>query len=97
MYSPVGTVVFDALLIVENINDFATLEVNFDGNSVDYGPYSINSDSQIQGNPLITISLDEALNLNDDKVDYNFAIEYVAFTPTLLIRLVNIIIHEIGK
>ena len=97
MYSPIGTVVFQALLFVENINDFATLGVNFAGNPDDYGPYSINSDSQIQTNPLITITLDEALDLNDDKVDYNFAIQYVAITPTILIHSVNVIIHENGK
>ena len=102
VYSPVGTVVFEALLIVENINGFDSLGVNFVGNLVDYGPYSINGldvdhESLIQTNPLLTISLDETLDVNDDKVDYNFAIQYVAVTSTIYNDLVNIILHEIGK
>ena len=103
MYSPVGTVVFEALLIAENISAFATLGVNFAGSPVDYGPYSINGldgDSLIRTNPLLTISLNETLDVNDDKVTYNFVLQYVAVTlssATIHNDLVNIILHEIGK
>ena len=43
VYSPVGTVVFEALLIAENsINDFVLVIANFAGAETEFGPYSIN-------------------------------------------------------
>ena len=107
VHSPVGTVVFEALLTVENVGQFHML-VNFAGVSVDYGPYSINGiDTQVffpfpvPTNSPLTIALDETLNATDNKANYNFTIHYNAdnFNEAVpdYIGLVNVILHEIGK
>ena len=105
VYSPVGTVVFEALLVAENINDLLTIAVNFAGASTEFGPYSINEmdtedtfDVPITSNPLLTIRLDETLDPNDDQVEYTFTIDYVAAGFTRIrSQSVDVILHEIGK
>ena len=93
VYSPVGTVVFDALLIVENITAFMRITVSISG-----------TDSQItfdmpRANPLLTITLSEVLNSDDENVDHVFIIHYnaVTFTGVEYANSVNVILHEIGK
>jgi len=105
VYSPVGTVVFEALLVAENINDLLTIAVNFAGAPTEFGPYSINEmdtevtfDVPIISNPLLTIRLDETLDPNDDQVEYTFTIDYVAAGFTRIrSQSVDVILHEIGK
>ena len=96
VYSTVGTVVFDALLIVENFDALVVITVSSSG----FPLYSINeADTQVvfelpRTNPLLTITLSEVLNLDDENVDYNFTIHYDAVIDT---GSVNVILHEIGK
>ena len=68
VHSSVGMVVFEALLIVENITDFVIIEVNFSGAPL----YSINEADTLAifgffptTNPLLTITLNEILNSDD--------------------------------
>ena len=102
MYSPNQTIVFKALLIAENINDFATIIVRFDGAVTEFGPYSINGmDTQIQldfptTNPLLTIRLNETLDPNDDQVNYEFRLTYFAAGVSTKSGLAMVILHEFG-
>ena len=96
---------FEALLVVENVNDSAIIIVHFAGASDDYGPYSINGmdttvtyEFPIETNPLLNITLDEVLDPNDRNIEYNFGIVYSAISFTAVyIDSVNVILHEIGK
>ena len=104
VYSSVGTVVFEALLIAEDISDFIVIIANFTGDMTSCDPFSINGmetevtfDGPIRTNPLLTITLNEALDLNDSIVDYSFTIDYSALAVDLFTGSVNIILHEIGK
>ena len=102
VHSSVGMVVFEALLIVENITDFVIIEVNFSGAPL----YSINEADTLAifgffptTNPLLTITLTENLNSDDENVDYYFTMHYSADTTTGVeyANSVNVILHEIGK
>ena len=105
VYSPVGTVVFEALLVTENLTELATLTANFRGNVDDYSHYSLNGmdetviiDLPFPSNPLITIALDESLEDNDDEITYEFGIDVAAFSLTGFRELrANVILHEISK
>ena len=104
VYSSVGTVVFEALLIAEDISDFVLIMANFAGDMTSFDPFSINEmetevrfDGPIRTNLLLTITLNEALDLNDSIVDYSFTINYSALAVDLFTGSVNIILHEIGK
>ena len=105
VYSPVGTVVFEALLVAEiDISNFVLIIVRFDGAQTDFGPYSINGmDTEVQFTPLITtaplltIRLDEALDPNDDEVDYTFRLNYFGAAVAATSGAVDVIIHEISK
>ena len=103
VYSPVGTVVFEALLIAENINNFFTISVTFDGDESQYGPFSINGASQVRfdipisTNPLLMITLDEHLNSTDQQLDYEFLLRYFALHEEEVVNTVNVILHEVGK
>ena len=106
VYSPVGAVVFEVLLIVEDISNFesGTIIVDLAGLASEYEPYAINGmerqvifDSPTE-NPLITISLRTALNPNDTQVIYLFRIDYVAFgTDDTISNMITVTLHEIGK
>jgi len=110
VYSPVGTVVFEAILIAENPGDLSIL-VRFAGSISEFGPYSINGESTtfstiLFGNPQMTttliITLDTELDPNDGQVAYEFAINYVAQgivsgMPVNKDAEVNVVLHEIGK
>ena len=104
MYSSVGTVVFEALLIAENFSDFAAIIAQFAGDMSNFGLFSINEmESQvifnfpIRTNPLLLITLNEALDPNDSIEDYSFTMNYIAVTGVAMEGSVNIILHEIGK
>ena len=103
VYSPVGTVVFNALIIAENINNFFTISVTFDGDESQYGPFSINGTSQVRfdfpisTNPLLMITLDELLNSTDQQLDYEFLLRYFALHDGEVENTVNVILHEVGK
>ena len=101
--SPIGTVVFEVLLIIENIIDFNfTIVANLTGQGS--SPYSINGMDVVvvlhppfRTNPLLMIALDEALDPNDDQVDYLFRIDYFAFSSVVKTGMMNVTLHEIGK
>ena len=102
VHSPVGTVVFEALLIVEDFNDLLIITATHSGPPL----YSINGagtqvvfDSSIRTNPLLMITLTEILNADDENVYYNFTIHYYAVTLTSDDHAdsVNVVLHEIGK
>ena len=107
VYSPIGTVVFYALLVAENINNFIDISVNFTGNQSQIGPYSINGMSgpaifmlPISANPLLTISLNETLKSTDEQEDYNFTMQYsgIQLEGTIIVSgSASIILHEISK
>ena len=99
--SSVGTVVFDALLVVENLTEFVIITVNLFGAPF----YSINdADAEVTfdlpiTNPLLTITLTEILNSDDENVDYTFTMHYSAVTDNGVeyANSINVILHEIGK
>ena len=106
MYSPAGTVVFEALIFAENASSLVTMRAAFSGTEADYGPYSINGMDTtaevlpIRSNNLLTIRIDDdgALDPNDNKTVYEFTINVSAVTPhngTTKLP-VNIILYEIG-
>jgi len=112
VYSPLGTVVFQAILIAENPGNLSILSVNFHGAVTEYGPYTINDapndpktsivtflQPSIEMNTLLTITLDEPLDPNNDQVNhYEFQLFYFAATNSIQITdEINIILHEIGK
>ena len=104
VYSSVGTVVFEALLIAEDISDLVLIIAIFAGDMTSFDPFSINGmetevrfDGPIRTNPLLTITLNEALDPNDSIVDYSFTINYISLTVGIMRGSVNIILHEIGK
>ena len=103
VFSPVGTVLFEAFLLVENRN-IRRVEVHLDGNPDSVDPFNCNQ-RQILKNILVTVSLDEALDPNDNSIDHNFNIDYAGFTSTIegthrnmvYNGSVNVILHEISK
>ena len=105
VYLPVGTVVFEALLITENLNELATLTANFRGSPEAYGPYSLNGmdetviiDLPFPSNPLLSIALDESLEDNDDEIIYDFGLDVAAFSLTGFSEFsANVILHKISK
>ena len=107
VYSPAGTVVFEALIFAENPNSLVTMGAAFSGTEADYGPYSINGMDvtaevfPIRSSNLLTIRIDDdgALDPNDDEAIYEFVINAFAVTPQLGTTelQVNVILHEIGK
>ena len=107
VYSPAGTVEFEALIFAENPSSLVVLGVAFGGTEADYGPYSINGMDitaevfPIRSNNLLTIRIDDdgALDPNDNKTVYEFIIRAFAVTlqhGTTELQ-VNVILHEIGK
>ena len=105
VYSPVGTAVLDALLIVEDLPDTVAVVVNLVGDDAD--SFVINGMNggltffpvETLENPLLSITLDETLDPNDENTDYNFMITYSATTTasTRYEGSINILLHEIGK
>ena len=105
VYSPNGTVVFEALLLVEDLSVITVIRVNFVGNVDNYYVNGMNTEVnffpiETLANPLLTVTLNGALDPNDNTTDYNFMIEYVADSATQTTDhtgVVNVILHEIGK
>ena len=104
VYSPVGTVVFEALLFVENPNNFTLIGVNFAGVETEYSPYSINGMNLAVGffsfrrTHSLTIALDEVLDLSDEEAVDEFRIDAVGFLQSGNIELrADVIIHEFGN
>ena len=104
VYSPVGTAVFDALIIIEDLPSTVIVVVKLVGGSADsFAVNGINRELTFLPvdtleNPLLTITLNETLDANDENTDYNFMITYFATSATLTHYedSVNIILHEIG-
>ena len=107
MYSPTGTVVFEAFIFAENPSSLVTLGAAFGGTEADYGRYSINGMDlsaeifPIRSNNLLTIRKDDdgALDPNDNKTVYEFAIRAFGATPQLGTTELQVktILHETGK
>ena len=107
VYSPTGTVVFEALLFAENSSSLITMGAAFGGTEADYGPYSINGMDvtteifPIRSNNLLRIRIDDdgALNPNDNEAVYEFTIRAFAVTSlgSTTVLLENVILHEISK
>ena len=96
VHSPIGSVVFEALLIVENMIDNSVTRVA--NNRDNYGPYSVNFIST--RSRILIVTVDEDLDPNDDTMDYYFNIGYELGTTTVLVIYkgsANVIFHEIGK
>ena len=101
----VGMAVFDALLIIEDLPNTITVVVKLVGD--DANSFAINGMNRVLTflpvdtleNPLLTITLNETLDANDENMDYNFMITYSAKTAasTQYGGSVNILLHEIGK
>ena len=110
VYSPVGTAVLDALLIVEDLPDTVAVVVNLVGDDADSFVINGMNGELMNGEltflpvdtleyPLLSITLDETLDPNDENTDYNFMITYSATTTasTRYEGSINILLHEIGK
>ena len=101
VFSPVGTVLFEVLLLVDNDN-IITIQAHLVGNPDSVDPFNCTK-SQILRNALVTVTLGEALDPNDDSLDHNFNIHYEASTSAIKgTRVmyngsVSVILHEIGK
>ena len=106
VYSPVGTVVFEALLLAEDISIFSAIHVNFSGNLNRFSPYSINGmdigvdfNFPIETNPVLTIAIRETLDPHDTNVIYPFTIYYIAYNSSAGLEIpgsTNVNLHEIG-
>ena len=101
VFSPVETVLFDVLLLAENLSDILKPVYSFDiGNNANIDdPFGIN---QIQMSA--SVILKRVLDPNDDRIDYNFNINFgVTILPneathdTVYTGSVSVILHEIGK
>lgn len=104
VHSRIGTFVFEALLFVENTNNFTSIVANFAGTETEYSPFSINGDNLaatffvIERDHLLRVTLDEILHLNDTEAIYEFRIDAVGFLQSGSIELrADVIIHEFGK
>ena len=99
VYSPVGTVVFGVLLIVENIN-ISTISVYLFGNVDNFAHNLI--PNEMQRNIPLPITVKKALDPNDNSMDYYFNINYTytshtESTPVVYKGSANVILHEIGE
>ena len=105
VYSPNGTVVFEALIFAENPNNIRIMSAAFRGSEVNHGPYSINGmDGSTEVNPirsnnLLTIRMNETLDPNDNEAVYEFILTAVAFNFQFVATelQVRVILNEIGK
>ena len=109
VYSPVGTIVFEVLLDVENFADTIAITVTLAGNADNFGHYSINGMNsmaefvflpvEMPANPLLTITLNGTLDPNDTNTDNNFMIVYTAnhALQSDISDSVNVILHEISE
>jgi len=109
VYSPIGTVVFEALLLVEMTDERGIVLVDFQdsagtGGVGDIEPFSINgmgnSDviSPVTGDVLITITTDELLNHTDTNVIYRFQVVSLAsIGSTTESEAADVILYEIGE
>ena len=103
--TPVGTAVFDALIIIEDLPNTITVVVNLVGSNAN--SFAINGMNRqltflpvdTLETPLLTITLNETLDANDENTDYNFMITYFATSATFTHYedSINVTLHEIGK
>ena len=91
--SSVGSVVFMALVIVEDVDDIFTIDSFFGG--------SVTQFSLTRSNvTLITITLNTALDPNDEEVMHTFsltAIVAVISSGATYSQVVNVLLYEKGK
>ena len=95
---------FEALLIVENVNDLLIATVNFIGSREEFAPFSLNrmGDSvafdAVETNLLLTVTVNHTLDPDDENVDYLFTMQHVVTGSGISkSESVNVILHEIGK
>ena len=106
VYTPIETVVFEALIIAEDANDLVLMGVNFGGSEADYGPFSINGmdvsltlQFPFSTNTLLTIATDQRLYPDDNEAVYEFSINVFAIDlgSARSESQVDVILHEFGK
>ena len=106
VYSPIGTVVFEILILFENPEDVLIVFVDFWGTIGEFRPYSINEMGQYSTfcdnftDGIITnVTLRQELDPGDENDIYQFEIYFLALGVDYLYfidHLVNVILHEIG-
>ena len=105
VYSPVGTVVFEALIFAENYINLVIMVATFSGSEPNYGRFSINGMNlsteivPVRSSNLLTIGIAESLDPEDNKVIYEFTIASFAVSSEIgsSESQTRVILHEIGK
>ena len=107
VYSPVGTVVFEALILVENPDDVSIVLVDFQAGYLstisDFEPFSINRMGNtgefylIFGNVVVTVTTDQILVPYDTRLIYQFQLSCIAVGTRAIEDIANIILYEIGE
>ena len=89
--SPVGSTVFEALVITENPGDIAVVDIFHERLPVQF--------SFTLSNMMSTITLNTALDPNDEVVLYKFTLTSIVVISSggTLNQVVNVILYEIGK
>ena len=106
MYSPVGTVVFEGLVLVENPDDVFIVLVDFQtsvGDIQNFEPFSINGMdnngvfSSITGDELLSITTDQVLDHIDTDVYYHFQLSVLSTGVRTIVVEASVLLYEIGK
>ena len=107
MYSPIGTVVFEILLLLENPHDVLLVLLDFQGTVGGFRPYSINEmglsgyfHNNFTDNILTNVSLNQELDPINGNDIYQFEISLLAFGNDYdfySLPLANFILYRKGK
>jgi len=108
VYSPIGTVVFEALVLLEYPEDVLIVLVDFQGTvGGGFRPYSISGMGQhgtfngdFTDDILINVTLEQELDPNDRRDIYQFHLSLLAVSVDyayIISHLSNVILYEIGK
>ena len=105
VYSPVGTVVFEAFIFAEDAINLVIMGAAFSGSEANYGRFSINGMDlateiiPVRSSNLLTIRIAESLDPEDNEAIYEFNI--VSFAVSLVAdrseSQAGVILHEISK
>ena len=105
VYSPIGTVVFEVLLLVENPNNMLLLLVDLVGMIVNI--FSFNGmgnfveffGTSISENITLAITLDETLNPDDRNVTYQFSLSTIALdrNGSAVVSEATVLLYQWGK
>ena len=105
VYSPVGTVVFEALIVAENASSLVMLGAGFNGSEPNFGHFSINGMDfvaeilPIRSSNLLTIRIAESLDPQHNESVYEFSIfaSAVNFEFNIKESQAEVTLYEIGK